>query len=96
MQQFFHINQPQQSQNNMTPELQNNLIVLEICNNWEFVTDLYFKMMSGNLTKVDTLETSWISYINSNNLNIDNYKDADDFQNKHLRALTAEQMNKLK
>ena len=41
MHQFFQFGgmqqQPQQEQISMTPELQNNLIVIEMYNNWEFV-----------------------------------------------------------
>ena len=94
MHQFFqmHQPQPQQAQDSMTAELQNNLMVLEICNNWEFVLELYFKMVKGELNKVDNLQTSWISYINGNRLAMEHYKDANDFEEKHLRALSPEQI----
>ena len=93
MHQFFQFGgmqqQPQQEQISMTPELQNNLIVIEMYNNWEFVKKVFFEMISGELKQVDTLETSWISYINSNGLNLKNYKNEEEFLEKHLRAFNS-------
>jgi len=94
MHQFFQFGgqqQPHQEQIS-APELRNNLIVFEICNNWEFVKELFFKMMAGDLKEVDTLETTWISYINSNNLDMRNYETPEEFEEKHLKALKAEEI----
>jgi len=90
--QVFTNQAPPQAPNSMTVELQNNLIVFEISNNWEFVQKLFFQMINGEISKVDTLETNWISYINSNSLDIRNYKDSDEFLDKHLRVLVTEQI----
>ena len=60
---------------------------MEICNNWEYVRELFFKMMEGELKEVDQLETLWISYINSQNLDMRNYKTPEEFEEKHLMAL---------
>jgi len=96
MHQFFQGSGQQQQypqeQSNMTRELQNNLIVLEIYNNWEYAKELFFKMINGELKQVDSLETSWISYINSNGLDLRNYKNSNDFVEKHIRALSAEEL----
>ena len=95
MHQFFQFNgvqQPQQQIATTTPQLQNNETVLEICNNWEFVKELFYKMMSGELKEVGPMETTWISYINSNGIDIRNYKDAEDFEEKHIKALVAEEI----
>lgn len=89
MHQFFQMGgqPPQQEHINMTPNLRNNLTVMEICNNWEYVRELFFKMMEGELKEVDQLETLWISYINSQNLDMRNYKTPEEFEEKHLMAL---------
>ena len=89
MHQFFQQfgQQVQQPKQIASPNLQNNLTVLEIYNNWEYVLDLYFRMMEGSLKELDVLETSWIGYMNSNGLNMETYKDAEDFIDKHLRPM---------
>jgi len=95
MHQFFQFRgpqQPQQERINITPELQNNLIVIEIYNNWEHVLKLFFKMLAGEIKEINELETTWVSYLNSNGIDLRNYKNAEDFENKHLRALVAEQL----
>jgi len=97
MHQFFHFGgpfgppqfggPPPPQQETISAEMQNNLIVLEMYNNWEFVRELFFKMVSGELKNVDELETTWVSYINSNGLDLRNYNDEEDFLYKHLREL---------
>jgi hypothetical protein len=97
-QQFFQFQggQQLQQQTSTTKELQNNDIVLEICNNWEFVRELFFKMMEGELKKVDNLETTWISYINSNNLDMRNYKSPEEFEEKHLKPMAEQKVAEIK
>ena len=85
--QMFTGQAPQQERINTTQQLQNNEIVLEICNNWEFVREMFFKMMTEGLSAVDPLETTWVSFINSNNIDMRNYKTPEEFEQKHLRAL---------
>jgi hypothetical protein len=91
MHQFFQQfgGQPQQERIDTTQELQNNLMVLEICNNWEFVREMFFKMMTEGLNGVDVLETSWVAYINSNGIDMRNYKTPEEFEEKHIRQLAA-------
>ena len=87
MHQFFQQGQQvQQQTQNTTPELQNNEIVLEIINNWEYVRELFFKMMSGELKAVDQIETTWVSFINSKMIDMKNYKTPEEFEEKYMQS----------
>ena len=88
-QQFFHMNIPRQEQGytNMTPQLQNNLIVFEICNNWESVKALIRRIKIEEVKEIDVLQNEWLNYINNHRIDIETYENEDDFINKHLQPL---------
>ena len=89
-QQFGH--QGPQTQSNTTPELDHNLMVLEIGNNWNFVRWLMYRIKENMVKEVDQMETAWHQFITTNQINIDSYKNAEDFMEKNLRALVAEEV----
>ncbi len=95
MHQFFQgfgVQQPPKEQISNTPELQHNLMVLEIANNWEFVLWLLYRIRENMVKQVDTMEAEWHKFITVNNINIESYKNADDFVEKNLRAIAAEKI----
>jgi hypothetical protein len=71
--QFFN-NQPNNiQQQSIKPEFQQNLLVLEMINNWPFVRSLMLKHREGKLQQVDPLENDWISFILNNQIDIESF-----------------------
>ena len=58
--------------------LHNNTI-LEIENNWEYVIDLMERHRTGKLQQVDQLEQLWYNFIITNNIDIFQYKNKEEF-----------------
>ena len=89
--QFFHGFVPQQEVSqrgvSMTPELQYNLMVIELYNNWTFVQDLIDKAQEGGTINVDLVQKDWVEFINKNNIDIKSYENEEDFMEKHLKPL---------
>jgi len=87
---FFQGFIPQQGQvvgiQNTTPETQHNEMVLEFYNNWEEVVDFFGEMIRGEITTVDNTMTKWISFINSNGLDLTTFEDRDDFEEKMTKT----------
>ena len=88
-QQFFRgFGQPQrQVQNTISPELAHNTMVLEIVNNWEFVKELFNKIQKGDVDLVQQMEGEWINFFSGNKLDINSFKDEDDFMERNIRPL---------
>jgi hypothetical protein len=73
--------------NRMTPQLQHNQLVLEVCNNWKAVKDLFKRINNGQVDMVDPLEGDWINFFSANKLDIKTFASAEDFENKMLKTL---------
>jgi len=93
----------------MTPELQHNLIILEISNNWNFVqwsmyryregllkreepekkyiNSIFERNLDQKLSEIDQLDQLWINFIMQNGINIESYKNEDEFIEKNLKKL---------
>lgn len=96
MHQFFQqFSRPQQPQAKMdiTPEMRHNLMVYEICNNWEFVKDLYLKISKGEVDLVQPMEGDWINFLSANQIDINSYNSKEDFEKNYERVF-AEQLKK--
>jgi hypothetical protein len=94
--QFFQGFIPQQEQSplaQMSPEMRHNIMVLEFENNWEEVISFFDKMMKGNLTEVDAIQTDWISFINSNMLNMNSYASKEEFVEKMEKTVELKNKN---
>jgi len=93
--QFFQGFIPQQEQvrtPNTTLELEHNLMVLEISNNWEVVNELIQKFVAANGEgiQVDQLENVWSQFITQNKIDILSFKNEDEFVNQYLKPLAKE------
>jgi len=62
-----------------------NMMVLEIANNWEFVKALEEKRKNNTLKRVDQMQYDWISFIDKNKIDINLYKDSEDFVEKVIK-----------
>jgi len=97
--QFFQGFVPQQNQNqvpgNTTPELQHNVMVLEIYANWSFVLKLFRQITNKKINQVSNLEKDWINFVNSNKLVLKSYKNKEDFMEQNLKPLTKDENVKL-
>lgn len=51
-----------------------NSVILELYNNWEFVTDLMFKYKNNLLKQVNQVDHEWIQFIVQNNIQLENYE----------------------
>lgn len=79
-QSFF---EPNHEQNIQRPlDIVNNEQVIEISNNWEFIIEIINKYNSGNLKEVDEIEHDCLNYIISNNIDITEYKNNEEFLQK--------------
>ena len=92
--QFFHGFVPQQemvkSNVNTTPELEHNLMVFEIHNNWTHVQSLVKRALEVGEIQVDPMERDWLEFINKNKIDMISFENEDDFVDKHLQALVNE------
>ena len=94
--QFFQGFIPQQEQvrtPNTTTDLEYNLIILEISNNWEVVKELIqrFIAANGESIQVDQLENEWAQFITQNKIDINSFKNEDEFVNQYLKPLAKEE-----
>jgi hypothetical protein len=72
---------------NTTNQLEHNLIVLEICNNWESVKDLYLRIEEGEVDLVNQMEGIWIRFLSGNRIDFNQFENPDDFENKFMKSL---------
>lgn len=56
-----------------------NEAVLEIYNNWEHVTELIYNIKNKKIETIDQLEQSWYNFITSNHINVEIYKNKEEF-----------------
>jgi len=84
--QFFGNQQNNVQEQHINPSLQNNLLVLEIVNNWPFVRCLMLKHQEGRLQQVDVVEHDWILFILNNQIDIESFT-KDSFLEKYFKTL---------
>ena len=72
---------------NTTPQLQHNLVVLEIMNNWEAVKDLYKRIQKGEVDLLDSLESVWVQFLSATGTDINQFESPEDFEQKMLKSL---------
>jgi len=82
------VSQPGMGQmpSNMTPELSHNLMVIEISNNWILANELVDNVQKGKISEIDLLEKDWLDFLNKNSINIQSYKNGDEFIDKNLKT----------
>ena len=88
--QIFQMNGQQAPTNNMTPELAHNLLIMEMCSNWSFVRWLMYRYRNGILKEIDEMENVWINFIKKHNINVELYKNEDEFLEQNLVPLVKE------
>jgi hypothetical protein len=79
--------QQQQQEQLDPPYLQHNLVMLEIASNWPFVRWLMDRHRHGELKQIDQMEQLWLNYFVGNNLDIEIYKNKEEFLNSNLKAV---------
>jgi hypothetical protein len=85
---FFQNVTAQQPQQLADPEwFQHNLVALEVANNWPFVCELMRKKKEGQLQQVDEMEQLWHNFLVGNNIDIESYKNNEEFLKANLRAV---------
>jgi hypothetical protein len=63
-----------------------NVLILEISNNWPFVRCLMDKYRNGNLQSVDPLERDWFNFLITNHVDVEKYgKNSDQFVSEYIR-----------
>ena len=85
--QQFNVGETPTLNTDLTPELNHNNMVLEICNNWPWAKWLMCKYREGWLKNVDPMEQDWYNFIINNGIDIETYKDSKEFMEKHLKLL---------
>lgn len=79
-QSFFGNNSQMLQNESSIPEyITYNEIVLEMVNNWTFVRYITDKYKLGKLTQVDEMENLWLNFIIQQNVNIEIYKNNEEF-----------------
>lgn len=70
----------------MTQEMNNNLFIMEICNNWDYVKNLMKLYKEGKLKdkRIDQMDHGWITNLSQNNINLDEFNDSEDFYKKYI------------
>jgi len=78
---------PQNAQNKQPVHeyIIHNETVLEITNNWKFVRWLMCRHREGWLKEVDQMENLWINFILSKNIDIESYKNEEEFLKEHWK-----------
>jgi len=56
-----------------------NEYILEIINNWSCVNELMTLYVQGKVTKLDSLEQTWLTFLTQNNIDITKYKNEEEF-----------------
>jgi len=76
-----------QDMNPDPPYLQHNLAMLEIANNWPFVRWTMDRYRHNELKQVDQMEQLWLNYFIGNNLDIEIYKNTEEFLKANLKVV---------
>ncbi|MFA5152816.1 MAG: hypothetical protein WC554_09675 [Clostridia bacterium] len=79
--------QQQQPQQADPPYLQHNYVVLEINNNWSFVRWLMCRYREGWLKQLDQMEQLWYNFLVGNNIDIESYKNNEEFLKSWLKTV---------
>lgn len=74
-----------QMKGNTTKQLEHNIIVLEIINNWSAVKDLYKRIEKGEVDMVDQMEGTWVQFLSR--MDIHSFEGPEDFEKKMLKPL---------
>jgi len=71
----------------MPEEMQYNLFIMEIYNNWDFVKELMLSHKNGTLTnrKLDGLDQMWINTLLQNSIDVLSYDNSDEFYEKFIK-----------
>jgi len=56
-----------------------NEVLLEVANNWPFVRWMMDRHRHGELKQVDQMEQLWLNFIVQQNINIESFKNNEDF-----------------
>ena len=80
----------QQTQISRPHNIIHNDMVLEISNNWESIKDLIDRIKKEQVDTVSNLEKEWINFLNVNKINLDIFKNEDEFVVKNLKPLCNE------
>jgi hypothetical protein len=59
--------------------------MLEMANNWPFVRCMMFKHRENRLPHVDEMEHGWLDFILSNNMDIESFKNSEEFLEKNMK-----------
>ena len=82
---FFNMQQPQnQPQEVYSGFYKHNYVVQEIANNWLFVRWMMCRLREGWLKKADEMEQYWLTFIQGNNIDIESFKNKEEFLEKWL------------
>lgn len=71
----------------MPEEMQYNLFIMEIYNNWSFVKSLMLEYKEGKLTNkpIDSMSQCWLSNLIQSGIDLETFDSADDFYEKCVR-----------
>jgi hypothetical protein len=71
----------------MPEEMQNNLFIMEICNNWDIIKDLMKNHKEGTLGKrrLDMIDQGWIANLTQNNIDLESFSSSDEFYEKYIK-----------
>ena len=86
-QQFFQFMGPNGAQINQNVPtgheyIHYNEVILEICNNWKFVTKFMKSYNEGKINQADPLEHTWLQFLLTNNIDITLFQNKEDFEVK--------------
>ena len=62
-----------------------NVMLMEISSNWQKVRYLMTQISKGKKINVHPLENEWINFLMSNNINILEYNDSDQFVDNYFK-----------
>lgn len=71
----------------MPEEMQSNLFIMEIYNNWDIVKKLMNDYKDGKLSgkKIDNLSHYWLNNLLENNIELNDFSSADEFYEKFIK-----------
>lgn len=71
----------------MSEEMESNLFIMEIYNNWDHVKQLMKDYKDGKLAnkRLDGLDQNWISNLMQNNIDLELFNTSDEFYEKYIR-----------
>jgi hypothetical protein len=84
---FFRQENQNKNTEKINPKLQHNLVVMEICNNWEIVKELYIRIERGEVDLLNPLEATWVQFLSGTNTNIQDFDNESEFESKMIKTL---------